>query len=85
MAGQEGHLAETDQEMGGTRGGWRAEGRGRDTGWTAARGRRRGRWAGRNPGRFQDAKQKDFRVTEPASECTGLGWEAWKGVVSGGW
>jgi len=32
VAGQEGHLAETDQVMGGTRGGWRAEGRGRDTG-----------------------------------------------------
>lgn len=28
MAGQEGHLAETDQVMGGTRGRWRAEGRG---------------------------------------------------------
>ena len=41
VAGQEGHLAETDQAMGGTRGGWRAEGRGRDTGWTAAGARRR--------------------------------------------
>ena len=44
VAGQEGHLAETDQVMGGTQGGWRAEDRGRDTGWTAAGGRRRGRW-----------------------------------------
>ena len=41
-APRESHLPATDQKIGGTRG---AEGRGRDTDWTPAGGRRRrGRW-----------------------------------------
>ena len=64
VAGQEGHLAETDQVMGGTRGGWRAEGRGRDTGWTAAGGRRRG--SGREAF-WQMGHPEGLRVTGPAS------------------